>query len=78
MRFFSRAQDAKEAIKATTPARLVSVFAGGTLGQRSVLLLGLGAVAFAVFKSLIWVALAVGGWVLCFFAVRDYERTEQS
>ena len=77
MGLFHRANQAKDAIQATTPARIVSVLAGGSLGQRSVLLVGLGVVAFSLFKSLLWVALAVGGWMLCYFAVRDYERTNE-
>lgn len=71
-----RAREAKDALRAATPTRLISVFAGGTLGQRTVLLLGIGIAAFAIFKSLIWVALGVAGWILCYFAVRDYERTQ--
>ena len=74
--FFHKAQQAREALRVATPTRIISVFAGGTLGQRTVLLMGLTAMVFAVFKSLIWVALAVAGWVLCYFAVRDYEKTQ--
>ena len=74
MNLFERASDVKGAIRTTTPARVVSVLAGGTLGQRVVTTLGLVAVAFAIYQSLIWGIMLVGGWMLCFFAIRDYER----
>lgn len=76
MGLFRRAQQARDAVRVTTPARLVGVFAGGTLGQKTVLVLGIGLIAFAVFKSIIWVAMALAGWLLCFFAVRDFERMQ--
>ncbi len=76
--FFGRVHKVKEAAKVTTPARLVSVLAGGSLGQRAVAVIGLAAVIVAVLRSLTWVALAVAGWLLCYLAVRDYERTGSS
>ena len=71
------AREVRDAVRVTTPARVLNVLVGGTLGQRTVLVLGIGVVVFALFKSLLWLALVLGGWVLCYFAVRDFERTEQ-
>ena len=71
------ARKVKDAAQITTPARLVGVLAGGSLGQRAVAVLGLGLIAFAIFKSLGWVAVAIVGWVLCYFSIHDYERTQK-
>jgi hypothetical protein len=64
----------RQAVRSTTPARVVGVLVGGTLGQRAVATLGLATAAFAVVKSVPWVGMILAGWLLCFFAVRDYER----
>lgn len=75
MGLFDQAEKVRSAVKVTTPARLVSVLAGGSLGQRAVAVIGLFAIALAIFKSLLWVGLVAAGWLLCYFAIRDYERS---
>ena len=77
MRWFGRAKGEKGTLRAATPMRLVSVLAGGTLGQRAVAVIGLVLMAYAIMESLVWVAMLLGGFLLCFFAVRDYERTHE-
>ena len=57
--------------------RWLAVLASGTLGQRVTLTLGLGVAAFALFKALPWFALAAAGFVLCWFAVRDFDRMQR-
>ena len=73
-----RVDKVKEAVRVTTPARVIAVLAGGTLGQRAVATIGIAVLVFAVLKSLTWVALMAAGWLLCYFAIRDYERTQES
>lgn len=70
------ASKVKDAVSVTTPARFISVLVGGSLGQRAVGTVGLAVMVFAVLKSLTWVALLAGGWLLCYFAIRDYERSQ--
>ncbi len=55
-------------------ARVLAVMGAGTLGQRVTLLIGLGVIVFALFQALPWFALALGGAILCWFAVRDFDR----
>ena len=76
MGLFGHADKVRNAVRVTTPARLVSLLAGGTLGQRAVATVGLAVIVFAVIKSLTWVALMLAGWLLCYFAIRDYERSQ--
>ena len=77
MGIFDRAGKVKDAVRVTTPARVVSVLAGGSLGQRAVATIGIAVIVFAVLKSLTWVALLAAGWLLCYFAIRDYERSQE-
>jgi hypothetical protein len=77
MGMLGQAEKVRSAVKATVPVRLVAVLAGGSLGQRAVATIGLAVVVFAVLKCLTWVALVVGGWILVYFAIRDYERSQE-
>ncbi len=57
--------------------RLMAVFAGGSLGQRTVATLGLATIAYGIYRSAIWVILIIAGVFLCFFAAQDYDRTHK-
>lgn len=64
----------KSTLGAMSFARALAVMGAGTLGQRVTLLIGLGVVAYCAFQALPWFALAFGGGLLCWFAVRDFDR----
>ena len=64
----------KSALGAMSCLRVLAVMGAGTLGQRVTLLIGLGVIVFALFQALPWFALALGGGILCWFAVRDFDR----
>lgn len=61
---FGRVRKVKEVAQVTTISKLVGVLAGGSLGQKAVVTIGIAAIVFAVLKSLTWFALMLGGWLL--------------
>ncbi len=75
MGLFSRLTNWKSSLGTMSFARVLAVMGAGTLGQRVTTLLGVGAVVFALFQALPWFGIALGGMILCWFAVRDFDRT---
>jgi len=74
MGLFTRLARVGSSFRGSSPARLLALITTGTLGQRVTFTLGVGVVFFALFQSLPWVALAVGGGFLCWLALRDFVR----
>ncbi len=74
MGFFSGFGKWKSSLSAMSLGRVLAVMGAGTLGQRVTLLLGFGVIVFALFQALPWFAIALGGALLCWFAVRDFDR----
>lgn len=64
----------KQALRFTRLGDSVAVVLKGNLGQRAAVLVGLGMIAFAVYWSWQWGALILGGWLLCYLGLYDYER----
>ncbi len=71
---FSKLGKLKSSLTAMSFARVLAVMGAGTLGQRVTLLLGTGIIVFAIFQALPWFGMAIGGALLCWFAVRDFDR----
>lgn len=74
MGLFSRLARVRSSFRGATPARVLALMSGGTLGQRVTFTLGVGVIFFALFQSLPWVALALFGGALCWIALRDFVR----
>lgn len=78
MGLFSGLGKWKTSLSTMSLARVLAVMGAGSLGQRVTLLLGIGVVVFALFQALPWFAVALGGGILCWFAVRDFDRMNPS
>jgi hypothetical protein len=74
MEFFTGFGRWKSSLGTMSLARILAVMGAGTLGQRVTLLVGAGVIAYASFQALPWFGLAFGGGLLCWFAVRDFDR----
>lgn len=74
MGLFSRLARVRSTFRGATPARVLALMGGGTLGQRVTFTLGVGVIFYALFQSLPWAALALFGGALCWLALHDFVR----
>lgn len=79
MTIFSKLEGLRATVKSGLLSRLLAALLGGTLNQKVILLIGLGAVLAALYAFLmeVWIYLLIGllGSLFVHLAVKDYERT---
>ncbi|MEW6745408.1 MAG: hypothetical protein AB1486_21865 [Planctomycetota bacterium] len=79
MSLAAAAKKLKDGVRGATIPRIIATLAGGSLGQRTVLVLGLGLFAYGLYeviaRTVLPLILVTVGAVLVWLAMKDYDRT---
>ncbi|MFO0980519.1 MAG: hypothetical protein U1E76_02035 [Planctomycetota bacterium] len=78
MKLFSSMSEIRQGIRSATITRVIATITGGSLGQKTVIVLGLAFMFLGVYKvivqTIVPLVAVIVGCILIWLALKDYER----